>query len=106
MIGSVKGTGVFRLVRGADVMGLAGGAGDVGEGVKPSVMGLPGGACETGIGVGVTGSTSSTGFITIRRETRPHDPNQIMEECAYCQGPPHSPTDCPTIIQGAGPLAS
>src|SRR6266851_7929332 len=54
----------------------------------------------------VTRSTSSTGFITIRRETRPHDPDQIMEECAYCQGPPHSPTECPTIINAAGPLAS
>src|SRR6266851_6521050 len=49
----------------------------------------------------VTGSSSSTGFITIRGETRPHDPDQIMEECTYCQGPPHSPTQCPTIIQGA-----
>src|SRR6266851_511372 len=49
----------------------------------------------------VTGSSSSTGFITIWRETRPCDPNQIMEECTYCQGPYHSPTKCPTIIKGA-----
>ena len=54
----------------------------------------------------VTGSTSSTGFISMWRETRPCDPDQIMEKCAYCQGPPHSPTDCPTIVQGAGPSAS
>ncbi len=52
-------------------------------------------------GGSVTGSLSSTGFITIQRETRPHDPDQIMEECIYCQGPPHSPTQCPAIIQGA-----
>src|SRR6266851_8283536 len=49
----------------------------------------------------VTGSMSSTGFITIQREIRPRDPDQIMEECTYCQGPPHSPTKCPVIIQGA-----
>ncbi len=37
----------------------------------------------------VTGSSSSTGFITIWRETRPCNPEQIIEECTYCKGPPH-----------------
>ena len=49
----------------------------------------------------VAGSSTSTGFITIQRETRPHDPEQIIEECIYCQRPPHLPTKCPIIIQGA-----
>ncbi len=62
--------------------------------------------CFRTCSTGVTGSTSSTGFITIQRETRLRDPDQIMEECTYCQGPPHSPTECPIIIRGAGPSAS
>ncbi len=52
----------------------------------------------------VTGSSSSIGFITLQRETRPCDPEQIIKECTYCKGPPHSPTKCPAIIQGAWSL--
>src|SRR6266851_4772502 len=51
----------------------------------------------------VTRSSISTGFIIIQRESRPRDPEQIVEKCAYCQGPSHSPTECPIIIQEAWP---
>jgi len=37
---------------------------------------------------------------------RLHNPEQIIEECDYCQGPSHLSTKYSTIIQGAWALPS